>query len=72
MPLVGCFIMPHGTLVLDPSKPTFSRELNEAMVRAAQELVAMKPDVVLLSTPHGIALDLDFGLYMNAHAQGSG
>jgi aromatic ring-opening dioxygenase LigB subunit len=72
MPLVGSFVLPHGALVLDEAKPIYSAELNRAMKQAAQDLVALRPDVVLLSTPHGIALDSDFGLYLNLAAKGSG
>jgi aromatic ring-opening dioxygenase LigB subunit len=72
MPLVGSFVLPHGALVLDEAKPVYSAELNRAMRQAAQDLVALQPDVVLLSTPHGIALDSDFGLYLNHAAKGSG
>lgn len=69
---MGSFVLPHGALLLDETKPIYSEQLNRAMKEAARELVQLRPDVVFLSTPHGIALDSDFGLYLNQQAKGSG
>lgn len=71
MPLVGSFILPHGALLLDPTKPEYDDELHQAMRQAARDVASLRPDVLLLSTPHGLAHSTDFGLYLNHNAEGS-
>lgn len=73
MPIVGCFIFPHGAITLDPEtrdfdgipavKPTSKEEcikLHEAMKANAKSLVDMRPDLIILSTPHGLKLENSF------------
>ena len=64
MPLVGGAILPHGALILDPSRREMSAtlsaaaaELHDACVKAADEIEALQPDIVLLYTPHGLIAD---------------
>ncbi|XP_035703578.1 protein TTE1956-like [Folsomia candida] len=69
-PFVGFFVFPHGGITLNPKTHDFSEEggthdgtreeairLHEAMRSAAKVLMETKPDVVILSTPHGYYLE---------------
>jgi len=73
MPIVGGFVFPHGAITLDPDtrnfdgipavKPTSKAEcikLHEAMKANADSLVDLRPDLIILSTPHGLKLQNDF------------
>lgn len=73
MPIVGCFIFGHGGIILDPAnrdfdgipavKPTSKDEcikLHEAMKANAESLVDTRPDLIILSTPHGVRLKNSF------------
>jgi aromatic ring-opening dioxygenase LigB subunit len=83
MVFIGAFIVPHGAIILDPSihynTEKLSKEenercklLNESMRQNFCEQVAeLKPDIILLSTPHGICLENDFGFYLNKSASGT-
>jgi len=81
MPLVGAAIMPHGALVLDPSRAemagtplgTAARRLHEACVEAGRKIASAKPDVILLYTPHGLigGDGAAMYVYLNATASGS-
>ncbi|MFX0091156.1 MAG: hypothetical protein ACFFBD_05275 [Candidatus Hodarchaeota archaeon] len=74
MSLKGVFILPHGSMILDPSKediPVQAKNLHSAMQNAAHTIKELHPDLIFLTTPHGIALSHDFGIYMNKGASGS-
>jgi aromatic ring-opening dioxygenase LigB subunit len=74
MPIVGAFIAPHGALILDPMRPNVPKDscskLHSAMMRVAQEVEDLKPQIVFLATPHGICLSGSFGIYLNNRARG--
>jgi hypothetical protein len=42
-----------------------SAELHDAPLSVGAQLSALKPDLILLSMPHGIALDRDFLFFGN-------
>ena len=44
--------------------------VHDAAIQAGAMLEAHKPDLVLLTTPHGIELSSDYALYMNTNASG--
>ena len=79
MPFVGGAIMPHGALILDPSRAEMAGEvgaaalrLHAACVAAGSAIAAAKPDVVLLYTPHGLLGEgADMHVYLNATASGT-
>ncbi|MFX1253263.1 MAG: hypothetical protein ACFFCZ_16765 [Promethearchaeota archaeon] len=74
MTLIGAFILPHGSIILDPSKdavPVQAKELHDAMQDTVRMIEKLQPDLVFFSTPHGIALSHDFGIYMNQTGSGS-
>jgi hypothetical protein len=69
-PFVGAFVFPHGGITLDaptrdfsqdpgytPETPDLSKRLHNAMRSAAASLVQSKPDLIILSTPHGFLLE---------------
>lgn len=76
--LVAAAIVPHGDFALDPTLlPPHSSERKAAqeVADAARSLGSwlhntIQPDILLLSTPHGMALTKDFALYMGSFASG--
>ncbi|OXA59983.1 uncharacterized protein LOC110843953 [Folsomia candida] len=84
MPLVGCYIFPHGAISLDPStrdltkvpayRPNTKRDclkLHAAMNLQAKILVESKPNVIFLTTPHGLRLRENFVAHGNTMSSGS-
>lgn len=73
MVLLAAFIVPHGALILDasPSHTDGRYELHQAMVSVANQITNLKPDVILVTSPHGISLSDDYGIYFNESAHGS-
>jgi aromatic ring-opening dioxygenase LigB subunit len=77
--LVGSILLPHGDFAYDPT--LFEPHTEERRIatqiaigsrRAGRWLIdEAKPDIIFLSTPHGIKLDNDFGLYMASTGGGS-
>jgi len=73
MVLSAAFIVPHGALILDasPSHTDGRYELHQAMIYIANQISKMNPDLVLVTSPHGISLSDDFGIYLNDSAHGT-
>jgi len=84
MELVGAFVFPHGAITLDPDTRDFSNvpanlptskeeciKLHAGMKLAAETLIASKPDVIIMSTPHGLTLQRQYLFMGNNKAQGS-
>ncbi|MFW9778898.1 MAG: hypothetical protein ACFFE8_08590 [Candidatus Heimdallarchaeota archaeon] len=74
MVITSAFILPHGSMILDPSKegiPEQIGSLYNAMRLVSDKIAKTMPDLIFLSTPHGIALDNDYGLYANQSARGT-
>jgi hypothetical protein len=77
--LQAAVILPHGDFAVDPSlvpANTKEREAADAVAKAAAEVGHwlsrhVDPDLIFLSTPHGIALSTDFGIYLGSTASGS-
>ena len=77
--VVGAFVMPHGGIAIAPwnlntTNQTVKKEADEihdACVRAGTMVRELDPDIVLLSTPHGIADLNDFVFYFNPLGSGS-
>jgi aromatic ring-opening dioxygenase LigB subunit len=76
--LAGAILLPHGDFAYDPTLfplNTTERDVSNKIALAARRvgrwLVQVeKPDIILLSTPHGIKLDNDFGIYMSEKGHG--
>jgi len=72
--LKGIYVLPHGSMILDPLKENLPKpaiELNKKMNEVAKKIESLEPDLCILVTPHGIALSHDYGLYMNRTAVGT-
>lgn len=78
--LVGAFVLPHGGIALTPDHFNMSdkRRIAEAhkIQNAALEVAKiireqLKPDLILLSTPHGVADLQRFIFYLNTNGNGS-
>lgn len=76
--VIRAYVVPHGSIALDPSHANFTNSstkaladlLHTSLIAASEDVAAQNPDIIFLSTPHGIA-DLDrFLLYLNAEASG--
>ncbi len=76
--LVASVVLPHGDFALDPSllpEGTAERRAADEVATTAREAgrwlsTTVKPDLVLLSTPHGIELTNDFAFYLGSLASG--
>ncbi|MEA2071609.1 MAG: hypothetical protein U9O98_10010 [Asgard group archaeon] len=74
MVVVGAFILPHGSIILDPNKENISekaQELHNKMLKTAETIKSLEPSLIFLTTPHSIALSNDFGIYLNKSGEGS-
>ncbi|MBD3192867.1 MAG: hypothetical protein GF308_19665 [Candidatus Heimdallarchaeota archaeon] len=74
MTIVGAFILPHGSMILDPEKEDIPKEaisLHHEMTKIAQEIDELNPDIIFLTTPHSIALSNDYALYLNQGGWGT-
>ena len=70
MPITYAAVLPHGALTLKPIDGT-SKSLRNEMERVANEIEMILPDLIVLSTPHGIMLKDHFAFYHSKQAEGS-
>jgi len=71
--LIGSAVIPHGDFVYDPSLVHYengSAQLHEAATKVGKMITSLNPDIILLSTPHGMALTRDFLFYQNTNGSG--
>jgi len=75
--LVAATVLPHGDFAFDPTlldAGTPEREAADEVAQAARKagefIARVDPDVIFLSTPHGIELSTDYGVYLGSHASG--
>ena len=57
--VVGAAVIPHGDFAYDPSlvhNKNGSAEVHRAALEAGRVVAALAPEIILLSTPHGVAL----------------
>ncbi len=74
MGLIGVFFVPHGSIILDPSKngvPDTIQLIHDKMVKIGELIKELNPDICLVVTPHGISLSNDYGFYSNLKAEGT-
>lgn len=77
--LVGAVVMPHGGIAIAPwnlntTNTTVRKEawaVHNACTEVAALLGSLQPDVVLLSTPHGVSDLYNFMFYLNPSGSGS-
>ncbi|PFX30234.1 uncharacterized protein LOC111323834 [Stylophora pistillata] len=76
--LVGAFVMPHGGIALDPryfntTNATAKAQawlVHDASKEVGKQIEDLKPDTIVLSTPHGIAAPEDFIFYLSPRGFG--
>jgi aromatic ring-opening dioxygenase LigB subunit len=70
MGIVGAFILPHGAMILDKRKAQENNalELHNAMKQMAKQIKSLEPDIIFLTSPHGVSHSNDFGIYLNKAA----
>lgn len=72
--IIGNAILPHGDFAYDPSLVNYeggSAELHNASIAVGEWIMnTLNPDVIFLTTPHGLALDNDFLIYKNSNESG--
>ena len=74
MAIIGAFILPHGSMILDPNKKNIPKEaikLHKAMIEIKKSISELKPELIFFTSPHSIALSNDFGIYLNKGGSGS-
>lgn len=77
--IIGGYVLPHGGLALDPKNfnTTNTTEileahlLHEACLKVGNDIRKADPDLVFLSTPHGLSDYKNFLIYSNAEASGT-
>lgn len=78
--VVGAFVLPHGGVALDPrnfnttnrTEKCEAKELHDACLKVGRDVQSVNPDIVFLSTPHGLSDYRNFLLYGNAIGSGYG
>lgn len=76
--IVGAFVLPHGGIALDPrnfnttnkTKVHQAYELQEACLKVGRDVRRTNPDLIFLSTPHGMADYRNFLIYSNIVGSG--
>jgi len=75
MPIQGVYIVPHGCLIFSPEDlPDYSSKilpLNSSLSLISDEIYSLNPDLIVLTTPHGISLLNSFGVYCGYEGSGS-
>ena len=74
MPIIASYILPHGALSLNPSKyPQYPEllEIYKSANQVGEEVYSLKPNLILLITPHGISTSNSYGIYLNKWAYGT-
>ena len=75
----GAYVLPHGGVALDPynfnttnvTALLEAKELHQACLKVGQAIAESNPDIIVLSTPHGLADYRNFLVYMNSQAEGN-
>jgi len=71
--LVASVVIPHGDFCYDPSlvnNQNGSLELHNAAVQLGAKLSSMPIDFYILTTPHGLAMNHSFAIYLNSNLSG--
>lgn len=74
----NAYILPHGGIALDPNNFNTTNhtakeealKLNKACKLVGHNIADTDPDIVLLSTPHGVADLNNFAFYLNPTGEG--
>jgi len=71
--LISAYLVPHGNQIIPGLEQPYAegfRPLHQAMEQARDRLAADGADLLILLTPHGIALPEAYGVYLNERLQG--
>ena len=66
-------ILPHGDWAYDPypiGGVNGSSELHAATLNISKQIVTVSPEVIIMISPHAVALDDDYGVYLSSGAEG--
>ena len=69
MVLIGCSILPHGSMILDPTIddiPVGVDELHSASKYVGDYVRDHEPDIIVIATPHGLNLSESIGVYASS------
>ncbi|XP_078618269.1 uncharacterized protein LOC144885921 isoform X2 [Branchiostoma floridae x Branchiostoma japonicum] len=77
--VVGAFVLPHGGIALDPARFNTTNQtaleqawqIHNAARKVGHQINRLSPDLLFLSTPHGVADLTNFLFYLNPEAYGS-
>lgn len=72
--LVAVAYLPHGTMTLDPSRaglPPTASTLNEYGRRISHRIAQLQPDLIIITTPHGLSLVNSTLIYLGSSAEGA-
>ncbi|MHA1911330.1 MAG: hypothetical protein ACTSYA_06515 [Candidatus Kariarchaeaceae archaeon] len=73
MPLITAYLTPHGMQIIPGLEEPYNEEfrpLHEAMLKLQEEVRKDDPDLLVILTPHGLALDETFGIYQSEQLRG--
>jgi aromatic ring-opening dioxygenase LigB subunit len=71
--IVGAAVIPHGDFAYDPTlvhDRNGSLKVHKAALRAGKYVDSLEPDIIFLTTPHGVALSNNFAIYENTKGKG--
>jgi aromatic ring-opening dioxygenase LigB subunit len=71
--IVGAAVIPHGDFAYDPSLVDYqngSLQIHNSSILVGQIISELEPELVFISTPHGLALTNDFAVYQNTNGSG--
>ena len=67
MPIKAVYVVPHGCMLLKPDDfPDYKSKItaiNDSFYMISDEIYKLNPDLIVLTTPHGISLLNSFGVY---------
>ena len=64
--LIAIAYLPHGTMLLDPTRPDLPdgvTAIRSDCMKISEKITSLKPDLILLLTPHGINISDTFTIY---------
>ena len=64
--LMAIAYLPHGPMLLDPNQndiPESAKEIYSVCMRISQTIADLRPDLLVLSTPHGLGLQQAVNIY---------
>ena len=71
--VVGAAVLPHGDFAFDPSLVDFKNHsvaLHDGSKLVGAAIADLEPDLIVLTTPHGIESERDFVFYKNSNGSG--